>query len=246
MTLNDKRVLITGGTRGLGRAIAMDFAKHGARVALSYHHDEASAAETRTVLKEVGGDCLILKADVASQEAVTHLWQSIMDRWQGIDILINSAGMIRDKMLMFLEPADWERVLAVNLTGTYLCSRAVLKSMIGQRYGRIVNMTSPSALTGRAGQTNYAAAKGGVIAFTKSLSKETARLGITVNAICPGVITTPMTEALTSEQKAALMALIPMGRFGNPDDIAKAALFLASEDAGYITGQVLAVDGGLV
>jgi 3-oxoacyl-[acyl-carrier protein] reductase len=146
---------------------------------------------------------------------------------------------------MFLDEEDWDRVLDVNLKGTYLCSRATIKSMIARRFGRIINIVSPSAITGRAGQANYSASKGGIISFTKSVSKEMARLGITVNAVCPGIISTPMTENLDHETKTSFLHMIPMGRFGEPEDVAGAVLFLASEKARYITGQVLAVDGGL-
>jgi 3-oxoacyl-[acyl-carrier protein] reductase len=159
--------------------------------------------------------------------------------------LVNNAGIVRDKLLMFLDEEDWDRVLEVNLKGTYLCSRATIKSMIARRFGRIINITSPSAITGRAGQTNYSASKGGIISFTKSLSKEMARLGITVNAVCPGIISTSMTENLDQETKTSFLHMIPMGRFGESEDVAGAVLFLASEKARYITGQVLAVDGGL-
>ena len=162
-----------------------------------------------------------------------------------MDILVNNAGVIRDKLLMFLDEKDWDRVLEVNLKGTYLCSRAIIKTMIARRFGRIINITSPSAITGRAGQTNYSASKGGIISFTKSLSKEMARLGITVNAVCPGIISTPMIENLDQETKTNLLNMIPMGKFGKPEDIASMVLFLASEEAGYITGQTLTVDGGL-
>ena len=146
---------------------------------------------------------------------------------------------------MYLDEEDWDRVLEVNLKGTYLCSRAIMKTMIARRFGRIINIISPSALTGRAGQTNYSASKGGIISFTKSLSKEMARLGITVNAVCPGIISTPMIEKLDKETKGSFLNMIPMGRFGEPEDVANAVLFLASEKAGYVTGQVLVVDGGL-
>ncbi|MBE9571213.1 MAG: SDR family oxidoreductase, partial [Proteobacteria bacterium] len=169
----------------------------------------------------------------------------VLDKWGYLDILVNNAGITRDKMLMFLGEEDWDRVLEVNLKGTYLCSKAVIKSMIARRFGRIISITSPSALTGRAGQTNYSASKGGIISFTKSLSREIARLGITVNAVCPGVISTPMTENLDDETRYDLLNMIPMGKFGEPEDVTGAILFLASERARYITGQVLAVDGGL-
>jgi 3-oxoacyl-[acyl-carrier protein] reductase len=173
------------------------------------------------------------------------MMKDILGRWEQVDILVNNAGIIRDKLLMFLDEEDWDRVIEVDLKGVYLCSRAIIKSMIAQRFGRIINIISPSALTGRAGQTNYSAAKGGVVSFTKSLSKEIARLGITVNAVCPGIITTAMTGDLDKNTREDFLKMIPMGRFGEPEDVTGAVLFLASERAGYITGQVLAADGGL-
>jgi 3-oxoacyl-[acyl-carrier protein] reductase len=188
---------------------------------------------------------LILRADISVQAEAEEMINHVLDAWEYVDILVNNAGIIRDKMLLFLNEDDWDKVLDVNLKGTYLCSRLVIKSMIGRRFGRIINMTSPSALTGRASQTNYSASKGGIISFGKSLSKEVARLGITVNAVCPGVISTPMTEGLEQKTKTELLSMIPSGKFGEPEDIAHAVLFLASEKAGYITGQVLTVDGGL-
>jgi 3-oxoacyl-[acyl-carrier protein] reductase len=245
MEFKDKRVLVTGGTRGLGRAIAVNFAREGARVAVSYSSDDRSALDTDTELKRFSPQSLTVKADVSSRIDVEKMINDVLSKWDYVDILVNNAGIIRDKMLMFLNEDDWDRVLDVNLKGTYLCSKAVIKPMIARKSGSIINMTSPSALTGRISQTNYAASKGGVISFTKSLSREIARLGITVNAVCPGVITTNMTEDLNEKTKDDFLKMIPMGRFGDPDDVAGAVLFLASEKARYITGQVLVVDGGL-
>jgi 3-oxoacyl-[acyl-carrier protein] reductase len=245
MEFENKRVLVTGGTRGLGRAIALAFARQGAWVAVNYVSDQESASQVKSEIERLNGEALVLKTDVSQSNEVDRLIGDILRQWEYIDILVNNAGIIRDKMLMFLGEEDWDRVIAVNLKGTYLCSRAVIKCMIGRRFGRIINMTSPSALMGREGQTNYSAAKGGIISFTKSLSREVARLGITVNAVCPGVIHTSMTEKLDPETKDSLIKMIPMGRLGEPEDVAETVLFLASEKAQYITGQVLAVDGGL-
>jgi 3-oxoacyl-[acyl-carrier protein] reductase len=246
MDFKDKRVIVTGGTKGLGKAIALSFAREGAWVTLTYSSDDASASSAEADLENLATRYLLLKADVSSRSEVEKMIKTVLNQWEYVDILVNNAGIIRDKLLMFLHEEDWDRVMDVNLKGTYLCSRAVVKAMIARRFGRIINITSPSALTGRAGQTNYSAAKGGIISFTKSLSKEMARLGITANAVCPGVISTPMTEDLSQETKASLLNMIPMGRFGKPEDVAWAVLFLASEKAGYITGKVLAVDGGLI
>ena len=245
MEFKDKRVIVTGGTRGLGKTIAFSFAREGAWVAVSYASDEKNASETEAELKKPAARSLLLKADVSSRSEVEKMVGSVLDQWEYVDILVNNAGITRDKLLMFLDEDDWDRVLEVNLKGTYLCSKAVIKSMIARRFGRIISITSPSALTGRAGQTNYSASKGGIISFTKSLPREIARLSITVNAVCPGVISTPMTENLDDETRSDLLNMIPMGKFGEPEDVAGAILFLASERARYITGQVLAVDGGL-
>ncbi len=245
MEFKEKRVIITGGTKGLGKAIALSFAREGAWVGINYSSDDKSASSTEAELKRLTTKFILLKADVSSESSVRKMINNVLDQWEYVDILVNNAGVIRDKLLMFLDEKDWDRVLEVNLKGTYLCSRAIIKTMIARRFGRIINITSPSAITGRAGQTNYSASKGGIISFTKSLSKEMARLGITVNAVCPGIISTPMIENLDQETKNNLITMIPMGKFGKPEDIASMVLFLASKKAGYITGQILTVDGGL-
>jgi len=245
MEFKEKRVIITGGTKGLGKAIALSFAREGAWVGINYSSDDKSASSAEAELKRLTTKFILLKADVSSGSGVRKMINNVLDQWEYVDIFVNNAGVIRDKLLMFLDEKDWDRVLEVNLKGTYLCSRAIIKTMIARRSGRIINITSPSAITGRAGQTNYSASKGGIISFTKSLSKEMARLGITVNAVCPGIISTPMIENLDQETKSDLLNMIPMGKFGKPEDIASMVLFLASEKAGYITGQILTVDGGL-
>jgi len=245
MEYRDKRVVITGGTRGLGKTMALSFAREGARVAVTYSSDDRSAAETEMELRSLTEECLLIKADVSIRSDVDAMIGEILHHWAYVDVLINNAGIIRDKLLVFLNEDDWDRVLDVNLKGTYLCSRSVVRLMIGRKFGRIINVTSPSALTGRPYQTNYSASKGGIISFTKSLARELARFGVTVNAVCPGVIATPMTEHLDDKTRDEFLRMIPMGRFGDPGDVAEAVLFLASERARYITGQVLVVDGGL-
>ncbi len=246
MDFSERRVIVTGGTRGIGRATALSFAAQGAWVAVSYSSDEQSAGAVEAELAEAGERHLVLRADASSRVEVERMIAQVLERWHHIDVLVNNAGIIRDKMLMFLDEEDWDRVIGINLKGTYLYSRAVLRSMISRRFGRIINITSPSALTGRAGQTNYSASKGGMISFTKSLAKEVARMGITVNAVSPGLISRTMTEELTSETRDDFLEMIPMRRFGDPEEVAHAILYLASERAGYVTGQVLGVDGGLV
>jgi 3-oxoacyl-[acyl-carrier protein] reductase len=241
----DKRVIITGGTKGLGKAIALAFAGKGAWVGVNYFSDDEIASTTKDELQGLATRSLLLKADVSIGADVEKMIGHVLEQWGYVDILVNNAGIIRDKLLMFLDEEDWDRVLEVNLRGTYLCSRRIIKTMIARRFGRIINITSPSALTGRAGQTNYSASKGGIISFTKSLSKEVAKLDITVNAVCPGIISTTMIDNLDQATKSDLLKMIPMGRFGEPEEIARAVLFLASEESGYITGQVLAADGGL-
>jgi 3-oxoacyl-[acyl-carrier protein] reductase len=245
MEFKDKRVIVTGGTKGLGRAIGLTFARKGAWVAVNYSSDDEAASKMEAELENLSTNFLLLKADVSSKSAVETMIGRVLEKWEHVDVLVNNAGILRDKLLMFLDEQDWDRVLEVNLKGTYLCSRAIIKTMISRRSGRIINIASPSALTGRPGQTNYSASKGGIVSFTKSLSKEMAKLGITVNAVCPGLISTPMTENLDQETKESFLSMIPMGKFGSPEDIANAVLFLASEKTGYVTGQVLAVDGGL-
>ena len=240
-----KTALVTGGSKGIGRAISMALAARGAYVVVNYASDNAAAEKTVSDIKGAGGEAVAVKADVADARETEALFGMIRKDPGRLDILVNNAGIIRDKLLMFMGPEDWDRVIAVNLTGVYNTARSASRLMIGQKYGKIVNIVSPSAIVGRAGQTNYAAAKGGVIAFTKSLARELARFSIWVNAVSPGIIETEMLESIPEDVKESFLDAVPMGRFGTPDEVTGAVLFLASERSNYITGQVICVDGGL-
>lgn len=236
-----KRVVITGGSRGIGLDIARAFTEQGARVAV-LGRDGARAEEAAASL---GGEARSAALDISDESAVTDTFGTILGDWDGLDILINNAGVTRDKLLPVLKPDDWDSVMATNLRGTYLCSRAALRPMLKQRWGRIINVTSVIGLTGNAGQSNYAASKAGIIGFTKSVAREIASRTVTVNAIAPGLIDTDMTRALKEEQREQILAQIPLGRFGGGEEVAGTALFLASELAGYVTGEVIRVDGGM-
>lgn len=246
MTLTGKVALVTGGSRGIGRAIALTLAQHGADVAINYAGNTAAAEEVKTAIEGMGRKALLVQGSVADTDGVQAIVNQVVKELGRLDILINNAGITRDGLLMRMKEADWDAVLETNLKGVYNCSKAVMRTMMKQKSGRIVNMASVVGEMGNAGQANYAAAKAGVIGFTKSLAKEVASRGITVNAVAPGFIATDMTSVLTDEQKAEMARTIPLGRAGQPQDVANAVLFLVSEEAAYITGQVLNVDGGMV
>lgn len=246
MTLVGKVALVTGGSRGIGRAIALKLAENGADVAINYAGNTAAAEEVKTAIEQMGRKALLVQGSVADTDGVQTIVNTVVKELGRLDILINNAGITRDGLLMRMKETDWDDVMHTNLKGVYNCSKAVLRTMMKQRSGRIVNMASVVGEMGNAGQTNYAAAKAGVIGFTKSLAKEVASRGITVNAIAPGFIATDMTSVLTDDQKAEMARTIPLGRAGQPEDVANAVLFLVSEGAAYITGQVLNVDGGMV
>ncbi len=244
MRLESKVVLVTGGTRGIGFQIAQTFAKEGATVAFC-GTNEAKIKEVEAQLQASGAKALGVKTDVSDAKSVDDLVGKVLDKFGRVDILVNNAGITRDTLLLRMKESDWEDVLAVNLKGAFLCAKAVARGMIKQRAGRIINVSSVIGLVGNAGQANYAASKAGLIGLTKSLSKELGSRGITVNALAPGFIETDMTGKLPQELRDKWLGEIPLGSFGQPADVAEAAVFLASEAARYITGQVLQVDGGL-
>lgn len=246
MTLVGKVALVTGGSRGIGRAIALKLAENGADVAINYAGNTAAAEEVKTAIEQMGRKALLVQGSVADTDGVQTIVNTVVKELGRLDILVNNAGITRDGLLMRMKEADWDDVMNTNLKGVYNCSKAVMRTMMKQKSGRIVNMASVVGEMGNAGQANYAAAKAGVIGFTKSLAKEVASRGITVNAIAPGFIATDMTRVLSDDQKAEMARTIPLGRAGQPEDVANAVLFLASEGAAYITGQVLNVDGGMV
>ena len=246
MQLEGKVALVTGASRGIGRAVAIRLAKSGAKIAVNYAGNQAAAEEVKHIIEENGGEAILVQADISNAESVDAMVAAVMEAFGRIDILVNNAGITRDTLLMRMKEADWNAVIQTNLTGVFYVTKAVSKIMMKQRYGKIVNMSSVVGLMGNAGQANYAAAKAGVIGFTKSMAKELAARNITVNAIAPGFIATDMTAVLSDKVKEDLATKIPMGRLGEADAIASAVLFLVSDSASYITGQTLNVDGGMV
>ena len=244
LPLLGKTALVTGASRGIGRAVALELAAAGATVAINYASSAAAAAAVVAEITAQGGKAFALQADVSNEAEVIALIDGVIERGGSIDVLINNAGITRDGLLMRMKTSDWQAVIDLNLTGVFLCTRAVTRPMLKQKSGRIVNITSVVGLMGNAGQANYAAAKAGVIGFTRSTARELASRGITVNAVAPGFIATDMTKDLQAE---ALLAAIPLGRYGEAAEVAGAVRFLAADPAAaYITGQVMQVDGGML
>jgi len=246
LDLKGQIALVTGGSRGIGRAVALELGRSGAVVMINYRENRAAAEAALKELLAQGGSGQICPFDVAEEEQVEEAVKKIVDQHKKIDILVNNAGITADNLLVRLKSQDWDRVLGVNLKGTVHCTKAVCRTMIRERYGRIVNMTSVVGQTGNAGQSAYAASKAGMIGFTKAMARELAARGITVNAVAPGYIETEMTARLGEKIKEEFLHSIPAGRFGSCEDVAQAVSFLVGPGAGYITGQVISVNGGLL
>jgi 3-oxoacyl-[acyl-carrier protein] reductase len=245
LRLDGRRALVTGASRGIGRAIAETLAAAGAAVAVNYARSADAADAVVAGLRARGADAFTVQADVADAAQVAAMHEVLAERWGGADIVVNNAGISRDGLVMLLAPEAWDEVVAVNLRGTFLCARAALRPMIRRKWGRIINIVSPAALIGLAGAANYAAAKGGVLSFTRALAREVGRYGITVNAVCPGLVDTDLIAAMPEPERARHRERIALGRFGDPGEIAQTVRFLASPAASYVTGALLTVDGGL-
>lgn len=246
MKLIGKTALVTGASRGIGREIALELARQGVDVVVNYAGSEAKAHEVVEEIKGLGREAIAIQCDVSNSESVTDMVKETVDHFGKIDILVNNAGITRDNLLMRMKENEWDDVININLKGVFLCTKAVTRQMMKQRYGRIINISSVVGVSGNPGQANYVAAKAGVIGLTKTSAKELASRGITVNAIAPGFITTEMTDQLTEDIQNEMLKMIPLAQFGEPKDIANTAVFLASDDSRYITGQTIHVNGGMV
>jgi len=243
-SLNGRVALVTGASQGIGRACALTLAKAGAQVALAARNQE-KLAEVAAEIQAAGGTAMVFALDIASEASIQTGAKAVLAHYGKVEILVNNAGITRDTLMLRMKRADWDAVLNTNLTGAFLLTQAVMPSMLKARWGRILNITSVVGETGQAGQANYAASKAGLIGLTKSLARELASRNITANAIAPGYIETPMTEVLNDQQRSAMLTQIPLSRAGTPEDIAHAVTFLASDEASYITGHVLDVNGGM-
>jgi 3-oxoacyl-[acyl-carrier protein] reductase len=244
--IRDGRVaIVTGGGRGIGRAVAVRLANEGANVAITYRSNGAAAEEAAEAVRAAGARCEIFEGDVGSPEDVAALFEGVGEALGPVEILVNNAGLTRDNLMMRMKESEFDEVLRTNLKGTYLCTRAALRPMIRARWGRIVNISSVVGLVGNAGQANYAASKAGIIGFTKSVAREVAQRGITANVVAPGYVETELTQSLTDGIKDQIKNQVPAGRFAEAEEVAGVVAFLAGENAGYVTGQTLAVDGGM-
>lgn len=246
MHLKDKIAIVTGGSRGIGKEICLKFASLGANLVINYIGDKTQAEDTKAECEKLGAKVALSEGDVSKIADCEKLFQTAMDTFGRVDILVNNAGITRDNLLMRMSEEEFDAVIAVNLKGTFNCMKQAARPMMKQKYGKIINMASVVGVTGNAGQVNYAASKAGVIGMTKSMAKELANRGVTVNAIAPGFIRTAMTDVLSDDVKAEITRVIPMGVMGETEDVANLAAFLASDASRYITGQVINVDGGMV
>jgi len=246
VSLAGRVALVTGASRGIGAAIAGELARAGARVGVNYLTRRDAAAQVVEAISAAEGEAMLVEGDVSQEASAQVAVQAVVDRWGRIDILVNNAGITRDRLLLRMTPEDWDQVLAVDLRGAFLCTKYAMAYLVRQRQGRIVNISSVVGISGNAGQANYAAAKAGLIGFTKAVAREVASRNVTVNAVAPGFITTDMVQQLSEETRQQILSRIPMGRFGSPEEVAEVVVFLCSDAARYITGQVLGIDGGLL
>jgi len=244
-SLQSKTAIITGGVRGIGKAIALEMAKADVKLIINYYQNSKAAHSLSKEITDSGGTCVLVQGDVSKPEDAQRLVQASLDHFNRLDILINNAGVTSDNLLVRMKEEDFRRVIDINLAGTFYCTKYASKIMMKNRFGRIINISSVVGIDGNAGQSNYAASKAGIIGFTKSVAKELGQRNITVNAIAPGFIQTDMTDLLTNKQKERILLRIPLGRFGYPEEIANMVIFLVSNKADYITGQVFRIDGGI-
>ncbi|MBC51861.1 MAG: 3-oxoacyl-[acyl-carrier-protein] reductase [Chloroflexi bacterium] len=244
--LSGKVALVTGASRGIGAVVAARLAEAGARVGVNYHASSDAATVVVDSIKKAGGEAFLVGGDVSQEDKAEAVIKNLVEHFGGIDILINNAGINKDQLLIRMKPEDFDSVMNVNLRGAFLCTRYAMTHLIRQRSGRVINMSSVVGLSGNPGQANYAAAKAGLVGLTKAVAREVASRNVTVNALAPGYITTAMVDELSEETQAKILERIPMGRFGTPEDVAEAVVFLCSDGASYITGQVLTIDGGMI
>ncbi len=246
MNLETKIAVVTGASRGIGRAIALELARRGARVVVNYNRSAEAAAEVVAAIEAAGGQAIAVQADVGDLKQAADLIRAALDAFGRMDILVNNAGTTRDQLLMLMKEEDWDDVLRTNLKSVFNCCKAAARPMVRQRQGRIINVSSVSGIAGQGGQTNYAASKAGIIGFTKSLAKELGPRNITVNVVAPGFVPTDLTADMPEEWKQRVIEMTPLGRMGRPEEVDYAVAFLASDEASFITGEILTVDGGLV